>query len=496
MLGRMKKISIIYLAVAVMVVFLPGTARKNLYGQTQMPSSRTPLPEECRTLSLEECRSLAVESNKERAIARETSRKADFTVRSYKANYLPKISASGMYLYSNGKMEQTLAGGYLPTFVPGPDGTLQPNVLTGPDGRPVTDNNGQTVFKEYAYFPGVPLKFQTEHVFSAMAQVEQPVYMGGKITAAYNLAKLGRELSGLNENLAVSDVILQSDQAYWNCVRAKEMMTSVSKYVETVEEFFRNVNNAAEVGMKSKNDVLKVQVQLNRARLDLLRVRNALRLAKMNLCYVTGLPLDSNVDVTDDLEEVSAKELPENYDVADRPEYRMLTARIEQKGEEVKLTRSDFLPNVGIMASYGYMNGLKFNGSKLLDKASFLGVLSVNIPIFHWGEGRNKIRAAKSDQQIIALQREDVRQKMELEIEQAYNAFTEAQMEVSLTEQSLEQARENLSESGDRYETGLETIADHLQAQAQWQKAWADLIDARADLRLSRTRYLKAIGQL
>lgn len=465
-------------------------------GRTACAQTGTPSGAEApRRLTLEECRALALASSREQAIARETSRKADFLVQSYKANYLPRVSASGTYFYSNGKAERTIEGGYLPTFVPGADGTLQPNLLIGPDGQPVM-HEGQPVFKEYAYFPGMPLELQLGHTFSAAARLEQPVYMGGKISAAYSLARIGRELAALNEDRTAADVLLRSDEAYWNCVRAQELLSSADKYVETVEAFFKNITDAVEVGMKSRNDALKVQVQLNQARLDRLRVQNALKLARMNLCYVTGLPLNTAVEPAGEPETDAVADLPGDYDIADRPEYGMLSRQIEQKGQEEKLARSEFLPEVGVMASYGYANGLKLNGEKLLDKTSFLGVLSVNIPLFHWGEGRNKIRAARADRNIIALQQEDVRQKMELEIQQAANAFSEARLEVILTEQALEQARENMSESGDRYETGLETVADHLQAQAQWQKARADLIEARAALRLSRTRYLKAAGRL
>ena len=50
--------------------------------------------------------------------------------------------------------------------------------------------------------------------------------------------------------------------------------------------------------------------------------------------------------------------------------------------------------------------------------------------------------------------------------------------------------------SKNRYVVGLETITNYMDAQAQWQKAWSDWIDARAELRLSETYFLKATGRL
>ena len=50
--------------------------------------------------------------------------------------------------------------------------------------------------------------------------------------------------------------------------------------------------------------------------------------------------------------------------------------------------------------------------------------------------------------------------------------------------------------SRDQYEVGMENLTNLLEAQAQWQQAWSDWVDAKASLKLSETEYLKAIGKL
>ena len=42
----------------------------------------------------------------------------------------------------------------------------------------------------------------------------------------------------------------------------------------------------------------------------------------------------------------------------------------------------------------------------------------------------------------------------------------------------------------------METLANYLEGQAQWQKALSDNIDAKSDVKLSVTQYLKTIGKL
>src|SRR5690625_7864287 len=109
------------------------------------------------------------------------------------------------------------------------------------------------------------------------------------------------------------------------------------------------------------------------------------------------------------------------------------------KDREVDLARSDFLPILGIMGAYGYTNGLKFNGRSLIDDRSLSALLSVNIPIFNWGEGRNKVNEAKMERTIAQMKLEDTEQKMMLEATKAINELNEAQLEVQLTSKSVEQ---------------------------------------------------------
>ena len=123
-------------------------------------------------------------------------------------------------------------------------------------------------------------------------------------------------------------------------------------------------------------------------------------------------------------------------------------------------------------------------------------LLSISIPIFNWGEGRNKINEAKLHTTIAQMQLEDTEQKMMLEATKALNELNEAQLEVVLTSKSVEQAEENMRLSKDRYTAGMETLADYMEAQTMWQNASSTHIVAKASLHLYKTKYLKTTGQL
>ena len=137
-----------------------------------------------------------------------------------------------------------------------------------------------------------------------------------------------------------------------------------------------------------------------------------------------------------------------------------------------ELNRSELLPKVGIQGSYDYVHGLELNNKNFLDDASFSVLLNVSIPLFHFGERSNKVRAAKAKLEQTRLQQQNLNEQMLLELTQAANNLDEAKLESELADRSLQQAEENRRVSKSQYEVGLETLSDHLEAQALWQQAY------------------------
>lgn len=444
------------------------------------------------SLTIQECRDMAIENNRNIQMSELKRLMAEKTLSAYKTNYLPKFSVKGSYIYSNSKPELFIDGGYLPTFIPNPQtGALEPNIIgTAPDGSPI--------FGSYALMPEMNFKMEIGSVYSAGAYVEQPIYMGGKINSSVKMAEQGVRIALLEYEKDEKIVIEKTDDAFWTLIKVEELLKSAAKYKEVVTEFYRQMNNAFEIGMKTGNDLQKVRVRVNEAELKYRQAQNGVKLARMNLCYYVGLPLNNEtVNVTEsenDFNNIDIAEL--ESDITKRPEYEMLLSQIEYKKQNVKFVRSDFMPQLTAMASYSYAHGVKLIDSHLLNNASFFGGVNLNIPIFNWGEGGKKVSAAKYELQIAQKQLEEVSDLMQLELLKSSNEFDEATLEVALTATALEQSEINLKMSRDQYDVGLETIADYLEAQAIWQNAMSDHINAKARQRIAYTVYLKAAGLL
>lgn len=429
------------------------------------------------TLTIDECREMALTYNKQMAASAHATRSALYTAKSYKGNFFPNIYLSGTGLYSTADGSFGIDGGYLPTFLADATGSL------AADGG-------------YAYFPGVDLDYDIDAVFMGGVTIEQPIYMGGKINAAYKLALIGKDIAQKQETLTATEVIQKTDEAYAGVVKAAETRKVAEAYQALLGELMKDVESAYRHGMKPKNDVLKVQVRLNESELSLRKAENALRLAKMNLCHYIGRQLTDDINVSEEMPAVVVPSDLQTLDVSQRPEYAILEKQVDMAHQQVKLNRSEMLPQVGLSASYNYLHGIDVNDNTLLDNGNFTALLNVSIPIFHFGERKNKVSAAKSRLLETQMEQQDVNEQMLLELAQAANNLDEALLEVDIAERSLVQAEENMRVSRSQYDAGMETLSDHLEAQTLWQQAYQEKVDAAYQLYLSYVAYQKAAGTL
>lgn len=443
-------------------------------------------------MTLQQCREMALQKDEDLKMADRQLEKARDEKDAAKTLRLPKFSATGTGIYINKNFEQELT---LPTKTPNQQtGELEPNIMINPaTGEPVIGPDGNPVFNMYAF---LPLSLSLKGTYLAGVTMEQPLYTGGKINAGNEMANLGVEMAGDNIELQKMNTLAEADNAYWNYVSVNEKVKLAKEAVDLLREIIRDVRNSYEVGMIHKNDLLKAQVELNNATLDLQKAKNGRELSRMNLCRITGLPLSTQVVALDTLINVEPILMNDSMAViSERPEYQLLEKNIRLREENIKMTRADFLPTAGIQAGYSYLGGLEF-GNENYSYSGLNVMASLKIPIFHWGEGIKKIDAAKIDKEISTLKLEKNRQLLQLEVEQARLNLNLAYERIQMSETALEQAEENLRVTRDNYEVGMEKLTDLLKAQTRWQEAHSNLIDAKTDFKIKKTKWLKATGRL
>ena len=239
-----------------------------------------------------------------------------------------------------------------------------------------------------------------------------------------------------NIRLTESEVIVKTHEAYYLAVKAKEMGEVTRAYKTLLDELKKNVEGAFRHGMSTRNDIMKVQVKQNEAELAIQKADNNYQLALMNLCHIIGLPLTSEVGVGQP-ETPTQTSLPAEKGM--RPEQVILDNKTELARQNVKLTKSDYLPNVAVGATYFYANGGELAGKKLVDNGSASVGVVVKMPLDLFGGSTNKIRSAKAAYQIAQMEQQDIDEQLELEWAQCRNLYDEAQTEYRLSQVSLDQ---------------------------------------------------------
>lgn len=343
--------------------------------------------------------------------------------------------------------------------------------------------------------------------YVAGLNLTQPIYVGGQITAANRLARLGKECQQENLRKTRAEVLAEVDKSYYTLI-------SVSQKVRMLEAFLRQMNGLIEklrasvsAELATGNDMLRVEAKRLEVEYQLQKARNGEELCRLALGNALGLPITEQVVPIDTVFSVEAiSQLDENFELC--PELSLLKKNVEVKETLAKKERSNFLPTIALSVGYSYYGNLKMRGTTMQpDGTPYqfeqkfsddipMAMLSVSIPIFHWGSEFKKAKKARLDVTAAQLDLQKNRRLLSIEVRQAVQNVTSGYQMVQTAQTGQQQADENLRVMQLKYDCSMATLTDLLDAQAQWQQAHSNLIEAQAQYKIYQTEYLRATGRL
>lgn len=462
------------------------------------------LPVHADVYSLDSCQRMALTNNKEMMVKAEKVRQAEYQKKEAFAAYLPAFDFAGGYTYNQKKISIFDSDQLLPTKSFNLETqSYEFNIVKNPHtGEPVLGPNGQPIPSEVALIPKEAMEYDIHNVFFGAVTLTQPIYMGGKIVAMNKLAEINKEASVALQRNEAQNVIYAVDAAYWTVVSLKAKHELAKSYVNLLDTLNRNVGLMVEEGIATRSDQLSVQVKLNEAHVDLLKVENGLSLSRMALAQICGLPLNSQMSVADEgIGEIKpSAEIATTYDMetvySNRPDLHALELATNAAGQQKRVALSDMLPNVALIGAYSFSNPNMFDGfKKRFDGAFSVGVM-VKIPLWHWGGKYNHYKAASTNETIMRLQLEDAKEKVNLQVSQAAFKAQESMKTYMMTEANLEKAQENLRNATYGFREGVMTTDNVMAAQTAWLKAHSENIDAMVDVQLCDVYLSKVLGTL
>lgn len=124
--------------------------------------------------------------------------------------------------------------------------------------------------------------------------------MGGKIVAYNKITKYAEQLAESQHATGMQDIILSTDQAYWQVISLINKKKLAQSYLQLVSQLDSDVDKMITEGVATKADGLSVKVKVNEAEMKLTQIDNGLSLSKMVLCQLCGLPLNDEIRLADE----------------------------------------------------------------------------------------------------------------------------------------------------------------------------------------------------
>ena len=140
-------------------------------------------------------------------------------------------------------------------------------------------------------------------MYAGALTLTQPLYMGGKIRAYNKITKYAEELARQQHDSGLQDVILSTDQAYWQVVSLASKKKLAEGYLKLLQKLESDVDKMIAEGVATKADGLSVKVRVNEAEMTLTKVEDGLSLSRMLLCQLCGLDLSSPIMLKDERED-------------------------------------------------------------------------------------------------------------------------------------------------------------------------------------------------
>jgi outer membrane protein len=357
----------------------------------------------------------------------------------------------------------------------------------------------------YFVFPGAPplipsgnMKTGTKDNYNWNVEARQPLFAGGGILANYEASRLAAEIARMEEAVTVQDLVAEVKVSYFNILKTARILAVAKQSVEQLNAHRDTAQGFFDVGIIPRNDLLYAEVELANGRQFLLRSENGLEMAKAKFNTILRRAIDSPVAIEDILkEQILATPLAACVAEAleNRPEIRSYLLRVEQARSNVKLSQSEYYPNVSLVGNYArYGDTPGVSGSPYKPEENWYVLAIANWNFWEWGKTKHRVDAGISRENRAADILTNIRDQITLEVKNAFLLLHEAEKQLQVTKKAIEQAEENFRINTERYREQVGTSTEVIDAQTLITKARADHFNALGDLNINQARLERAMG--
>ena len=336
--------------------------------------------------------------------------------------------------------------------------------------------------------------------YNIKLSLQQPLFTGFKLLSSSDIAEYSYEAQKQNYTRDEQQLVLDIKNAYWNLFKVIKVKSAVDENVDLINAHLTDIKNFFDQGLATKNDVLKVQVQLAEAQLRQIDAKNNVELAKSSLNNVVGLPLSSNISVQTDVsiieEPVSDLDQLIKEAMENRPELKAMDFQLKAGESGITLAESNWYPQIYLTGNYYYSrpNQRIFPAEDKFNGTWDVGV-GLSWDIWNWLSTSDQTKEAEAQYEQVKDSYKSLKDGITLEVTQNYLNLLKAKEKVTTANQSVHQAEENYRVTDETFKNGLVLNSDLLDAEFALMQAKTNYVQSVADYELAKANLEKSIGK-
>jgi outer membrane protein len=339
--------------------------------------------------------------------------------------------------------------------------------------------------------------------YTLHASLAQPLFTGFKLSSNARAAEFLAQAAQSDRQSDDADVTLVVQSAYWMLFQARATSRFVSENVVRLESYLGDVERLLKAGMATRNDLLRVGVQLANARLAQIDALNDAAVAQMNLNVVMGMEVGREwvllsspvLDATSKVPSPGDADSLSHHAMAVRPDLQALNYRVDAARSSVQAAQGNWWPQIFLNGNV-YYNRPNARIMPTVDKFKDTWDIGVTLQFdaWNWGATARQVEQAQAVVQQQEAVLDQVKDNVTFEVRRQILAIKRAASKVDVGQLAVEQAEENSRTLEEKSRTGLATSTEVLDAEVALLQARTAHTGARVEHMIARARLARALG--
>lgn len=334
--------------------------------------------------------------------------------------------------------------------------------------------------------------------YSARLTLSQSLFTGFRLSSNTDLTEFNSLAAETDYSKDKNQLILDVKVSYWNYAKSLKVKETLEKNIIQVKARLQDLENLYNNGLATNNEVLKVKVQLSNFEILLLDATNNIDISLYNLNNILGLPVNTKLEPKAVIE-LKQPDIPKLDDLIkeskrNRSDLKSLDYRIKSGEAGITLSKAGWYPQLNFNANYLYANP---NSRIFPSVEKFKGTwdvgLTLTYDIWNWKVTSYQTKQAEANLEQTRIAKELTENNIDLEVSQNYKSLISVTAKMKLTQETVEQTKENYRVTNEKYKSGLLLNSEVVDAETSLLLAEINNITTIADYLIVIARLEKSI---